>query len=715
MKNGLQNNRAEGAFLRRNFPAVVVLLAAVIFILPDDLHAGRPAATAMTAASYDDVVRFDNLYFTANRWGIEIFEIVNDTDLVSLSKTPTRGRTEFLDVANGLVAAGNIDGLVELFYINGKTLRPAGSIDPAFHPVAVKIIGDYLYVGGLEVSLAVYDISDPRFPEKTLEVDFEGYPHDYIIRNDTLFVAAHHGGVVLLDISEAAHPRLLQQYDLGSYVYGILPEGQYIYVCAHSSGLIVLDMESQNMPPVIGYNGQFGSARKAIMTGEGLLVLDGFGAISMIDVTNPAQPQTLWGQPLEFNSNDFDLDGEFLAVANWIHGLKLYRTDLKSEFTLLDREINYSVCGSIAVEAGRIYVGSGTGGLLTYDHDLSPNDAGEIAVGENCLEVKIDNGYAFLSNGEYGVTMVDISNPDDFKLISTFNCRGWVKSTARSGNMIYLANWQGIMTVDITDVRNPREINFLDTELGTSKIDFRNDTLFVAGSGGLYLYDVSIPNGMSPLGEFRTYYPASGLKIHNDLVFLSSGLGGVDILTLADGLRLISHVDALECASAADYGDGRMFVADGYSGISEWDLSRIDSPVFVGIFLSTGKAVDLKLDGDRLYVADYYGVTMFEVGFNEQNYNDYADLNGINHIKIVSYPNPVNGGANIAFELKSPGVADVSIYDILGRKVRSVFNGYMEAGQGRLSWDSRDVASGCYFITLAGKGFSSSRQVTIIK
>jgi hypothetical protein len=129
----------------------------------------------------------------------------------------TRGRAEFVDASGGLVAVSNLDGIVELFYLNGTDLSPAGSIEPGFHPVAVKIIGDYLYVGGLEVSLRIYDISNPRFPLELYEVNFEGYPHDYIVRNDTMFVAAYHGGVVLLDINNPARPLLLQQYNLGSY------------------------------------------------------------------------------------------------------------------------------------------------------------------------------------------------------------------------------------------------------------------------------------------------------------------------------------------------------------------------------------------------------------------------------------------------------------------------------------------------------------------
>ncbi|UCE65682.1 MAG: hypothetical protein JSU85_12590, partial [Candidatus Zixiibacteriota bacterium] len=511
-----------------SFMKLAIAAVMIAIVVHSNLCAGRASYTAMTAASYDDIVYYDNLYITANRWGIEIFEIADDSELVSLSKTHTRGRAEFVDAVDGLVAVSNLDGFVELFYLNGKILRPAGSIDPGCQPVGLKIIGDYLYVGGLEVSLTVYDISNPRFPEEINEIDFEGYPHDYIIRNDTLFIAAYHGGVVLLDIENPARPSFLQQYDLGSYVYGIALDGPYIYTCAHSSGLVILDMTMQGMPPIRGYNGQFGSARKAILTEEGLLVLDGFGGISMVDISSPSQPQILWGEPLDFNCYDFILSDDFLTIANWNNGFRLYRADLKSGLEFLDEEINYSVCRSVAVSEGRVYAGSGTGGLNVYDHDLNPIDSRGLAAGENCLEVKTAAGYGFLSNGEHGITIIDISNPTDLKWISCYSSGGWVKSSAVSGNVLFLANWQGIVAVDITDISNPFEISFIDTDYGSSKTEYRNDTLFVAGSGGLDLYDVSNPNSILLIDNFRTGDPAVGLEIEGGIAILSSGLGGVD-------------------------------------------------------------------------------------------------------------------------------------------------------------------------------------------
>lgn len=72
-------------------------------------------------------------------------------------------------------------------------------------------------------------------------------------------------------------------------------------------------------------------------------------------------------------------------------------------------------------------------------------------------------------------------------------------------------------------------------------------------------------------------------------------------------------------------------------------------------------------------------------------------------------PNPVTigrGGVNISFAIPKSGAAQVRLYDIRGRLVKSLTNGAeLEAGPHTLQWDGRDtggarVGSGIYFVQL---------------
>jgi subtilisin family serine protease len=66
-------------------------------------------------------------------------------------------------------------------------------------------------------------------------------------------------------------------------------------------------------------------------------------------------------------------------------------------------------------------------------------------------------------------------------------------------------------------------------------------------------------------------------------------------------------------------------------------------------------------------------------------------------------PNPFQPRTSVVLELPRPGELLAEIYDIAGRKVRTLWEGPMDAGRHRLDWDGTDeagqpVASGLYFI-----------------
>ena len=68
---------------------------------------------------------------------------------------------------------------------------------------------------------------------------------------------------------------------------------------------------------------------------------------------------------------------------------------------------------------------------------------------------------------------------------------------------------------------------------------------------------------------------------------------------------------------------------------------------------------------------------------------------------LGNYPNPFNAGTSIAFETSVRGAASLSVYDILGRKVREVNEGKLPVGRNAITWNGADdhgkrVSSGVY-------------------
>jgi flagellar hook assembly protein FlgD len=67
-----------------------------------------------------------------------------------------------------------------------------------------------------------------------------------------------------------------------------------------------------------------------------------------------------------------------------------------------------------------------------------------------------------------------------------------------------------------------------------------------------------------------------------------------------------------------------------------------------------------------------------------------------------------------------PGQVDLTVYDLLGRKIKSLESGLLEAGQHSLVWDGTNgdhkmVASGIYFYRLESPEGSRTMRMLLLK
>lgn len=80
-----------------------------------------------------------------------------------------------------------------------------------------------------------------------------------------------------------------------------------------------------------------------------------------------------------------------------------------------------------------------------------------------------------------------------------------------------------------------------------------------------------------------------------------------------------------------------------------------------------------------------------------------------------NYPNPFNPTTEIRFALPVDGNIALKLYDILGREVRTLAEGYYVKGYYNLNLDATSMASGVYFYRLTSAEFSAVKKLMIIK
>ena len=129
--------------------------------------------------------------------------------------------------------------------------------------------------------------------------------------------------------------------------------------------------------------------------------------------------------------------------------------------------------------------------------------------------------------------------------------------------------------------------------------------------------------------------------------------------------------------------------------------------------------VELLESGDVdifLTASDQYGESVsdtFNISIDE--------LLGINNLIPTefrlgnAYPNPFNPVTNFLLELPEGTSVKIYIYDILGRKIDTIFSGYLSRGKYSLQWNASSVSSGIYFINLQSEKNSSTQKITLVK
>jgi hypothetical protein len=85
-----------------------------------------------------------------------------------------------------------------------------------------------------------------------------------------------------------------------------------------------------------------------------------------------------------------------------------------------------------------------------------------------------------------------------------------------------------------------------------------------------------------------------------------------------------------------------------------------------------------------------------------------------------NYPNPFNPITWIPFYIPETGRVSLKIFNVNGRKVRTLENGTIAAGPHSVIWNGTDdngkpVASGIYFCVLKQGGIKQSRKMVLLK
>ena len=85
-----------------------------------------------------------------------------------------------------------------------------------------------------------------------------------------------------------------------------------------------------------------------------------------------------------------------------------------------------------------------------------------------------------------------------------------------------------------------------------------------------------------------------------------------------------------------------------------------------------------------------------------------------------NYPNPFNPVTSLKYDLPKDGLVNITIYDMIGRVVKTLVNGSQTAGFKSVQWNATNdrnepVSAGLYLYTIQAGEFRQTKKMVLLK
>lgn len=186
------------------------------------------------------------------------------------------------------------------------------------------------------------------------------------------------------------------------------------------------------------------------------------------------------------------------------------------------------------------------------------------------------------------------------------------------GETAYVSNNEGIVVLDIREIRNPRRTALIsESSSGGTVAGFRisGDTLAAFGNR-FSIYGLG--NGPNPriISSYTGRGFVSGAGTRGHLAYLALFQGGLEIVDFQNAANPISVGYAPSTGQANDMvvHDGFVYVANSATGLEVFDVGDPTSPVRIGVVAGTPGAWDIHIAQDFLFLGCHmYGVRILDI------------------------------------------------------------------------------------------------------
>ena len=260
-----------------------------------------PVVTSMTQAPMDALaiaVRNDHVFIgDPQRVGIEAIDVAD----------PTRPReTGFARL--GDISFGGSDVVTDLAIAGDRLYAASGSLGVSIHDLrnpaslpklgnlaagqtrVVAAAGHYAYVATMDGSLHVFDVAEPRKPDKVGMLWFvtTTSPVDIVVDGHVVYLVDGRA-LYLIDVTDPADPRMVKRLEPSATVVAVSVANSRVYTVDKSGGVVVIDASDPAEAHEVGrLNSTAPAATSGAIAVAGLYVFASHGPNDLIRTRSAA-------------------------------------------------------------------------------------------------------------------------------------------------------------------------------------------------------------------------------------------------------------------------------------------------------------------------------------------------------------------------------------------------------------------------------------------
>ena len=423
-------------------------------------------------------------------------------------------------------------------------------------------------------------------------------------RNEVLVGSAHE--LVLAD-ARREQPAVLARLPLAPGALHFSGSEEFVAFAADDALLHIVDLRQPGTLHELAPLRLSGPARDLFVDQHTVLVLLESGHVLTIDASQPSPALRLLGELSPATERLVAHAGMCYSTEPGA-GLSISACDadgIKSRA----RFVTSGAIRDLRVADNIAYLADGPAGLTLVDvaDSAQPRLLGSNNKLGDVEHVALGAGRALVSNRHGDILLVDVTRPALPLLVSRLRTDAAPNAIVWSDGDAWLATPSGAQRVDFHAEAAP-VISDEGVNLGGSRRGYINDNILYVADwfSGLHLYDIADPTHLRHAGNFHTPGSSKGVVVRDGVAFVGDDDHGVQIIDVSDPAKptLLSNIPTPGLAYTMKLVDGWLYIADHRGGLHIADVSDVRAPRLLGSYDTPGKAWAVDVRGHYAFVAD---------------------------------------------------------------------------------------------------------------